>query len=72
MSTPYNPKFGPAAQTPEQRAYVLAQLQAVFPSLKTNATPLARQLYARYIAGELKWEEVRQALDSEPTGKCRS
>lgn len=60
----YNPKFGPAAQTPEQRAWVLAQMQNVIPSLKTKATAYACQLYAQYIAGELSWQQVRQALDS--------
>ena len=58
-----DPKFGPAAQTPRQRAYVLQQLQAVYPRLKTNATADAQQLYARYVAGELAWLEVRLALD---------
>lgn len=59
-----NPKFGPCAQTPEQRAYVLKQLQAVNPSLKTKATAYAHQLYDRYVAGELTWADVRQALDA--------
>lgn len=60
----HNPKFGPAAQTRQQRAYVLAQLQAVHPGLKTKATAYARHLYARYIIGELSWGDVRQALDA--------
>ena len=60
----YNSKFGPSAQTPTQRARVLAQMQAVIPGLKTKATAYARQLYAEYIAGELSWPEVRQALDA--------
>lgn len=59
-----NPKFGPCAQTPTQRAYVLKQLQAVNPRLKTNATAYARQLFDRYVAGELAWADVRQALDT--------
>ncbi len=59
----YNAKFGPAAQTRRQRAYVLEQLQVVYPGLKTKATAYARQLYARYIVGELSWSEVRQELD---------
>ena len=58
-----DPKFGPAAQTPRQRAYVLRQLQAVNPRLRTAATAYAQQLYAGYIAGELSWGEVRSALD---------
>ena len=57
----YNPKFGPAAQTPEQRAWVVEQMQRMIPSLKTKASNCAQQLYARYVAGELSWEEVRQA-----------
>ena len=64
MADTYNPKFGPAAQTRQQRAYVLAQLQAVHPSLKTKATAYARHLYARYIVGEMSWWDVHQALNS--------
>jgi len=60
----YDLKFGTDAQTPDQRAYVLAQMQAVNPLLRTRATPYALQLYDRYIAGELSWTEVRQALDA--------
>ena len=60
----YDPKFGPAAQTPAQRAYVLRQLQATHPTLKTRATAYARQLYARYVAGELSWLRVRELLDA--------
>ncbi|WP_197076690.1 hypothetical protein [Hymenobacter terrenus] len=59
----YDPRFGPDAQTPQQRAYVLTQLQAVYPRLKTKATAYAHHLYARYVAGELTWPDVRQALD---------
>lgn len=58
------PKFGPAAQTPEQRAWVLAQMQRVIPSLKTKATAYAQHLYTCYVAGELSWLQVRQALDT--------
>lgn len=54
----YDPKFGPNAQTPEQRAYVLRQLQSVNPSLKTKATTYAQELYSRYIDGELSWLRV--------------
>jgi UDP-N-acetyl-D-mannosaminuronate dehydrogenase len=60
----YNPKFDPDAQTPEQRAWVLEQMQRVIPSLKTKATAYAQQLYACYIAGELSWPRVRQAMDA--------
>ena len=48
----YDVRFGPSAQTPAQRAWVLEQLQAALPSLETKATAYARQLYARYVAGE--------------------
>ena len=61
-----NSLFGPAAQTCEQRARVLQQMQATFPRLKTKATSYACQLYARYVAGELSWLQVRQALDAAP------
>ena len=63
----YDPKFGPNAQTPEQRAYVLRQLQLVNPSLRTKATAYAQELYARYIAGELSWLRVRELLDKAAT-----
>jgi hypothetical protein len=59
-----NPLFGPAAQTREQRARVLQQMQRTFPKLKTKATTYASQLYDRYVAGELSWVQVRQALDA--------
>lgn len=58
-----DPRYGPDAQTPEQRTRVLHQLQAVHPRLSTHATAHARQLYARYVAGELVWAEVRHLLD---------
>ncbi|GAA4504599.1 hypothetical protein GCM10023172_31040 [Hymenobacter ginsengisoli] len=60
----YNPVYGPAAQTCEQRARVLQQMQATFPKLRTKASAVASQLYARYVAGELSWLQVRQALDA--------
>jgi len=60
----YNSKFGPAAQTPAQRAWVLEQMQAVIPSLKTKVTAYAQQVYDRYVAGELSWSEVRHALNT--------
>ena len=62
----YDARFGPYAQTPAQRAWVLAQMQAVIPGLKTKATTSARQLYARYVAGELSWLEVYYALKAAP------
>ena len=60
----YDSRFGPTAQTPAQRARVLAQMQAVLPGLKTKVPPSARLLYARYVAGELSWPDVRQALNA--------
>jgi hypothetical protein len=59
----YDRKFGPGAQTPEQRAWVLAQMQDIIPDLKTKATAYAQQLYGQYVAGELSWSQVRQAID---------
>ncbi|SEU07486.1 hypothetical protein [Hymenobacter actinosclerus] len=61
----YNPKFGPVAQTPSQRRLVLRRLQDAIPGLRTKATLYARRLYVRYVAGELSWTEVRQALDAQ-------
>ena len=60
----YDARFGPFAQTPAQRAVVLEQLQVALPGLRTKATAYARQLYARYVAGELSWADVRQTLDA--------
>ena len=60
----YDTRFGPSAQTPQQRANVLRQLQLVYPQLRTKATPYAHELYARYVSGELSWPEVRRALDA--------
>lgn len=60
----HDPRFGPCAQTPRQRANVLRQLQEVHPRLKTKVTPFVEGLYARYTAGELSWADVRRALDS--------
>ncbi|WP_258567703.1 MULTISPECIES: hypothetical protein [Hymenobacter] len=39
-------------------------MQATFPKLRTKASAVASQLYARYVAGELSWLQVRQALDA--------
>lgn len=58
----YNTKFGPGAQTPEQRAWVLEQMQEILPSLKTRITVYVQQCYDRYIAGEFSWQEMRQAV----------
>lgn len=68
----YDPKFGPAAQTPEQRTWVLEQMQNVIPSLKTKATAYTRHLYSRYVAGELSWLQVRQALNTMPSAGGRA
>lgn len=68
----YDPKFGPAAQTPEQRTWVLEQMQSIIPSLKTKATTYAKHLYSRYVAGELSWLQVRQALDTMPSAGDRA
>jgi len=57
-------KFGPSAQTPEQRAYVLKQIKAANPDLVRKATPYAHRLYGRYVAGELSWEEVCALRDA--------
>lgn len=59
----HDARFGPSAQTPEQRAWVLQQMQAVIPSLRTKATAHTRALYARYVAGELSWADMRRRLD---------
>lgn len=59
----HDSKFGPAAQTPEQRAWVLSQMQQMIPSLRTKMTTYTQQLYDRYIAGELSWAEMRQARE---------
>ncbi|WP_019948472.1 hypothetical protein [Hymenobacter aerophilus] len=61
----YNAKFGPSAQTPDQRRFVLLRLLDAIPSLRTRATPYARQLYNRYVEGEMSWHEVRQALNMQ-------
>jgi hypothetical protein len=58
-----NLKFGPAAQTPEQRAWVLEQMQRMIPSLQKLTSPHTRQLYDRYVAGELSWAQVSEARD---------
>jgi hypothetical protein len=58
----YDSKFGPGAQTPEQRAWVLAQMQDCLPSLKRKVTAFTQSCYDRYIAGELSWQEMRQLM----------
>ena len=68
----YNPNFGPTAQSPEQRAWVLEQMQRALPDLRRKATAYTKQLYARYVAGELSWLEVREARELAPTTTSRS
>ena len=60
----YDARFGPTAQTPAQRAWVLEQMQAVVTDLKNKATTANQRLYARYVAGEVSWAEMRQALEA--------
>ena len=64
LAMAHDARFGPAAQPPAQRAFVLKQLQAALPRLQTSATAYARQLYAGYVAGELSWADVHQALNA--------
>ncbi|OGX91001.1 hypothetical protein [Hymenobacter coccineus] len=64
----YDPRFGPNAQTPAARAWVLQQMQAVIPALRTRVTAHAQGLYDRYVAGELSWAEVRGTLDEASAG----
>ena len=61
MSLIVNPHFGPAAQTPAQRAVVLACMQQALPNLRKEASPYVAQLHARYLAGELTWPQVYEA-----------
>jgi hypothetical protein len=58
-----DPKFGPAAQTPEQRAWVLHQMLDAIPGLKRGLNSRIRLLHARYIAGELSWIQMRLEMD---------
>lgn len=64
MDTLSTPRFGPAAQTPAQRAWVVTQMHQALPSLKKHLTAPAQALYARYIAGELSWQQMRQAMEA--------
>lgn len=64
MNTSYNPDFGPAAQTPEQRAGVVKRMQQAIPSLKKQVNAQASALYAHYVAGEMSWQEIRQAMEA--------
>jgi hypothetical protein len=64
MNTSYNPAFGPAAQTPEQRAWVVKQMQQALPCLKKQLNAQASALYDRYVAGEMSWQQIRQAMEA--------
>ncbi|OUJ70043.1 hypothetical protein [Hymenobacter crusticola] len=54
----YNSKFGPAAQTPPQRAHILHQLLVLAAEAHRKSSPQDQQLYQRYVAGELSWVEI--------------
>lgn len=58
--------YGPAAQTPADRATVLVRMQAAVPRLRRPLSPYVAQLHARYVAGELSWLQVCLALDAAP------
>lgn len=55
----YDLKYGPQAQTPEQRAYVLQQMKSANPTYYIRVTSCVAALFTRYVAGELSWEQVR-------------
>lgn len=59
----YDSRFGPEAQTPGQRSQVLEKMQQAVPRLRRRATAYVQQLYARYVAGELSWPQVWQAIE---------
>ncbi|WP_324680077.1 hypothetical protein [Hymenobacter sp. GOD-10R] len=54
----YNRKFGPAAQTPQQRAHILHQLLILAAEAHGKPSPHDQHLYQRYVAGELSWVEI--------------
>ncbi|MGI4834219.1 MAG: hypothetical protein ACRYFK_12240 [Janthinobacterium lividum] len=66
----HNSSYGPAAQTPAQRAEVLARMQQALPRLGKQLSPYVQQLHARYLAGELTWLQVCLTLGIEPKGYC--
>ncbi|MCR5889719.1 hypothetical protein LRS06_18465 [Hymenobacter sp. J193] len=61
----YLPKYGPQAQTPQQRARILVQMKAANPVLYKDLPPALEQLHARYIAGELSWTDVCYLREQE-------
>ncbi|NML65142.1 hypothetical protein HHL22_07975 [Hymenobacter sp. RP-2-7] len=64
--------FGPNAQTPEQRALVLARMKQALPHIRRRLSPAAQQLHARYLAGELTWQQVCLELANLPPAQARS
>jgi len=54
----YNDKFGPNAQTPEQRASILRQMLVFYSQVWVKLPAHAPTLHQRYVAGELSWTEV--------------
>lgn len=61
----YDSKYGPCAQTPQQRAYVLQQMLTTYAPRRRRQAPAGLgQLYDRYVAGELSWNEVRALRDA--------
>lgn len=60
----YNDKFGPAAQTPQQRAHILRQLVDLTTPPRVRIPTHVRNLHQRYVAGELSWQEVRELRDA--------
>lgn len=61
------PPYGPLAQTPQQRAFVLGQMLATYPKWRTRRSAYVRQLHERYVAGELSWDDVRALRDASPS-----
>ena len=60
------PSYGPAAQTPAQRAEVLARMARALPHLRRPLSAYVQQLHQRYLAGELTWLQVYLALGNGP------
>ncbi|RZL16541.1 MAG: hypothetical protein EOO62_01010 [Hymenobacter sp.] len=57
-----NEKFGPAAQTAEQRVRVVARMLESLAALRRKTPVDAHAYFARYISGELSWLEMREEL----------
>ena len=58
-----DPRYGPAAQTPAQRAQVLWQMKQTFPRLR-RASACVQPLFGRYVAGEISWLELCALRDA--------